>query len=152
MSEEGERRIMTAIAIAFVALIPSLVLGVLLWHEIGQRSDANRALIQDHAVLLAKIQRNEAEQGKLRAEAREAIRRADIANCEEDELVKSRLREIVRFKPEQVALTLEQLGIDPASKQGQQLTERAKESSDAAVFALRPRDCALLPDPTKLRR
>lgn len=147
ISEEGERRITIAIAIALVALIPSIILGALLWHEVRVRTDANRELLQAQAVVLAKLKRSDAQQARLRVQARAAIRAADKANCESDEDVKARLRELVKFKPEQVAETLRQLGIDPASSRGQQLTKRSKESSDEAVAALAPRDCSKLPAP-----
>lgn len=141
LSEASERLIAFAIAFALVSLIPAIVLGVLLYREVESRSDANAELIR-------KIQRNEVAQEKIRKEARAAIRKADIANCEEDEVVKGRLRDIVRFKPDEIVLTLEQIGIDPQSERGQQLIARSKASADAAVHALRRRDCEKLPDPT----
>lgn len=141
ISEEGERRITYAIAIALVCLLPSLVLGALLWHEIDKRSEQNKALIVE-------MQQHEANLAAERQEVREQIRAADIDNCREDELVKSRLRKIVAFNPEEVALTLEQLGIDPSSQRGILLTQRSKKSADEATQALAPRDCTALPDPT----
>lgn len=141
VSEETERRITIAIAIALVALLPSLVLSVLLWREADSRTNSNHALI-------VKLQQHTAEQERLRQDAREAIRQADIVNCREDELVKSRLREIVSFKPEEVAQTLIQLGIDPNSERGRQLLERSKINAERATRALRRRDCSKLPDPT----
>ena len=140
LSPEAERRITIALAIALIALLPSLVLGALLWREVDTRTNANQQLLESHAKVLK-------QQEVIRREARRVFRRAVIDNCKENELVKGRLREIVRFKPEQVALTLTQLGIDPASERGQQLTERAKQSSDNAVRALRKRTCALPIDP-----
>ena len=147
ISEESERRITVAIAVAFVALIPSAILGGLLWHEVDTRTDSNKALIEEQTRLVKQIQKNEVAQEKLRVEARAAIRAADISNCEEDEVVKSRLREIVRFNPEELNLTLETLGIDPQSARGKSLFERSKRNADEAVNALRPRDCTMLPDP-----
>jgi hypothetical protein len=139
--EERERWITVAIAIGFIALIPSLVLAVFLWREIDQRSAQSRALI-------AEVQQHEEEVERDRVAVRKAIRQADIENCQEDEIVKARLRGIVAFDPEEVALTLEQLGIDPSSERGRLLAERSKQQADEAVRALAPRDCTKLPDPT----
>lgn len=139
LSPEAERRITIALAVAFIALLPSMILGGLLWHEVDVRTTSNRHLLQEHERVLK-------EQEALRTEARRVFRRAVLNNCKENELIKGRLREIVRFKPEQVALTLTQLGIDPASERGQQLTERAKQSGDEAVRALRKRACTLPAD------
>ena len=147
ISEESEKRITIALAVAFVALIPSAILGGLLWLEVDTRTDTNKALIEEQARLVKQIQRNEVAQEKLRVEARAAIRKADISNCEEDEVVKSRLREIVRFDPAELNLTLETLGIDPQSARGKSLIERSKANAAEAVNALRPRDCSMLPDP-----
>ena len=136
---------MIAIAIAFVSLMPSVVLGGLLWREIDHRTNQNKGLIE-------RVQQNEARQETTREQVRQAIRQADIENCQEDEIVKERLRQIVAFDPEELAFTLEQLGIDPNSERGQLLTQRSKQSSDEAVRALRPRDCSKLPDPTRPTR
>jgi len=142
ISEEGERRIMYAIAIALVCLIPSIVLAVFLYREVGLRTDANKALIVE-------VQRHEAEQEAERIKVRAAIRRADLENCKDDEIVKARLRKLVAFDPKEVTFTLEALGIDPNSARGQQLIDRSKASAAQAQNALRARDCTKLPDPTK---
>jgi flagellar biosynthesis/type III secretory pathway M-ring protein FliF/YscJ len=146
--EERERWIMIAIAIGFISLIPSAVLGVLLYREIDSRSTQNRELIAKQAVLVRKVQANEGRQEKIRAEAREAVRQADIENCHDLEVVKGNLRSIVAFDPEELRKTLEQLGIDPDSKRGQDLAARSREAADEAVRTLSPRDCSKLPDPT----
>ena len=98
LSPEAERRITIALAIALIALLPSLVLGALLWREVDTRTNANQQLLESHAKVLK-------QQEVIRREARRVFRRAVIDNCKENELVKAKLREIVRFKPEQVALT-----------------------------------------------
>ena len=140
--EDRERWITVAIAVGFIALIPSLVLAVFLWREIDQRSAQSRALITE-------IQEHEKRVAAERVEVRKAIREADIQNCREDETVKARLRGIIAFDPKEVALTLEQLGIDPQSERGKLLTQRSKQRADESVKALAPRDCTDLPDPTK---
>lgn len=144
VAEQNERWIMIAIAVGFIAFIPSIVLGVLLYREIDHRTRENARVIE-------KVQANEQRQEKSRAEVRQAIRDADIENCQEDEVVKARLRKIVAFDPEELRFTLEQLGIDPDSRRGQGLAERSKAAADEAVYALRPRDCNKLPDPTEPR-
>lgn len=133
---------MIAIAIAFVALMPSVVLGALLWREIDDRTAENRGLIE-------RVQQNEERQETARIAVRKAIRQADIENCQEDEIVKQRLRQIVAFDPEDLAFTLEQLGIDPDSTRGRLLTQRSRHAAAEAVHALRPRNCSKLPDPTE---
>lgn len=143
ISEEGERWITLAIAIAFVALIPSAVLGFLLWQEIDTRSEANTELIEED-------RRHEEAQERLRVAARNAIRRADIANCREDELVKARLRELVAFDEAGFLMTLEVLGIDPSSERAQRLEARSRARALEAQVALRKRDCSKLPDPTEV--
>jgi len=142
ISEEGERRIMYAIAIALVCLIPSVVLAVFLWREVESRTDSNRVLIQE-------VQRHEAEQAAERLKVRAAIRRADLENCRQDEVVKARLRNLVAFNADELNFTLEQLGIDPQSARGQALIERSRRSAAEATTALAPRDCTKLPDPTR---
>lgn len=139
--EDRERWISISIAIGFIALIPSIVLAVLLWHEIDQRSSQAKELIVE-------IQQHEKAVARDREAVRKAIRQADIENCQEDEIVKAKLRGIVAFDPEEVALTLEQLGIDPKSERGKLLTQRSKQQADEAERALAPRDCTDLPDPT----
>jgi len=141
ISEESERRITYAIALALVCLLPSIVLAVFLWREVGTRSDANHALIVE-------VKRHEAEQEAERAKVREAIRSADLANCRADEVVKARLRKLVAFNADELNFTLEQLNIDPLSSRGQALIDRARRSSAEATAALAPSDCTALPDPT----
>lgn len=144
VAEQNERWIMIAIAVGFIAFIPSIVLGVMLYREIDHRTTQNAQVIE-------KVRANEQRQERTRADVRQAIREADIENCEEDEIVKERLRKIVAFDPEEIRFTLEQLGIDPDSRRGQELIARSKASADEAVHALRPRDCSKLPDPTQPR-
>lgn len=141
ISEAGQRKIMQAIAIGLIAIIPSVVLAVLLWREVDQRSNANRQLI-------LRIEHNAQQQEKVRADVRKAIREADIENCQEDEVVKAKLRSLLAFDPAELKLTLEQLGIDPQSPQGIKLADRSRVASAEAVKKLGPRDCSKLPDPT----
>lgn len=142
ISEEGERRITYAIALALVCLLPSIVLAVFLWREVESRTNANHDLIVE-------VKRHEAEVAAERVRVRQAIRRADLENCREDEIVKARLRRLVAFNADELNFTLEQLGIDPLSSRGQALIERSRQSAMEATSALAPRDCTTLPDPTQ---
>lgn len=131
-----------ALPLALVALVPSVFGLVLLQREVSIRTDENKRLITE-------VQRHETEQAKLRAQNREAVRKADVLLCQDLEDIKSELRGIVRFDPEGTRFTLEQLGIDPDSTRGQLLIQRSKRQAAEASERLKARTggCKTLPRP-----